>query len=102
VRYVEVNTNTNVANVTASRLRHRRKREIPPSYDWRTHGAVTDVKNQVLLECFKQRLKYFIMLLYFQLDCGSCWAFAAAAAVEGARVVAKQKLQSQRCVINLI
>lgn len=37
--------------------------EVPPSMDWREKGAVTDVKDQQ--------------------NCGCCWAFSAAAAVEG-------------------
>lgn len=47
---------------------------VPASVDWETAGAVTKVKNQG--------------------DCGSCWAFSAVAAIEGAYWLATKKLVS--------
>lgn len=46
---------------------------LPESFDWRDHGAVTEVRNQG--------------------SAGSCWSFSAAEATEGAQFLKHKKLE---------
>jgi KDEL-tailed cysteine endopeptidase len=53
---------------------HARATNLPSSVDWRTLGAVTPVKNQG--------------------SCGSCWAFATVATIEGINQIKTKQLVS--------
>jgi C1A family cysteine protease len=60
--------------VVAQELAHVRDAAIPTAVDWRTHNAVSAVKNQG--------------------QCGGCWAFSVTGAIEGAYAIATGALRS--------
>ena len=72
----------NIPTVTIPTIfNSKKKREIPTSFNWTSYGAVTPVQNQG--------------------NCGACWAFSAAAALE-AQLFIKTGILTPLSVQNLI
>ncbi|KAK7262619.1 hypothetical protein RJT34_30194 [Clitoria ternatea] len=64
----------NIETTTKTSFRYENVTDIPDTMDWRKKGAVTPIKDQGI--------------------CGSCWAFATVAAIEGINQITTGRLVS--------